>query len=109
MELQYEVWEIRLLQEVLPCEYVDSALPKWFSFLWKVSVIQKDAAHLVSFLVLEQEFRRRDTNNSGSISAKELMECLKMVDSMPLDEDDYTFLVKHLNSNGKAHSQKLFS
>ncbi len=29
MELQYEVTESRLLQEVLPCGYVDSALPQW--------------------------------------------------------------------------------
>ncbi len=27
MEHQYEVREIRLLQEVFPCGYVDSALP----------------------------------------------------------------------------------
>ncbi len=32
MELQYEVTESRLLQEVLPCGYVDSALPQWTAF-----------------------------------------------------------------------------
>ena len=31
MELQYEVTEICLLQEVLPCGYIESALPQWFS------------------------------------------------------------------------------
>ncbi len=34
MELQYAVTESRLLQEVLPCGYVDSALPQWYIKIW---------------------------------------------------------------------------
>ena len=53
------------------------------------------------FSVLRSIFEKKDKDNSGSIEAKELGKCLRVIGFSPTKED-VEFLVKHFDTNGMS-------
>ncbi len=53
------------------------------------------------FSVLRSIFEKKDKDNSGSIEAKELGKCLRVIGFSPTKED-VEFLVKHFDTNGTS-------